>query len=112
MDSFGGAELAELGLLPHRVALHLVDGRRHACDGEQVLQLLAREVADADGASLAGVVELLHCRPRRRDIGREDVLPAKAGALLHPHWPVDLTNSVSILNSDTFKIMKALFKLS
>ena len=63
---FGLANGAELALLPHGVALHLVDGRGHARHGEQVRQLLAREVAEAGGARLAGVVQLLHRRPGRR----------------------------------------------
>jgi hypothetical protein len=88
---FGGAEVPELGLLPDGVALHLVGGRRHARDGEQVLQLRGGEVADADGSGLAGVVEALHRRPRRRYVGRDNVFWAEAGAFLQPYRPVYLT---------------------
>jgi hypothetical protein len=45
------------------VALHLDDGRGHPCDGEQGLQLLAGEVADACGACPASL-ERLYRRPR------------------------------------------------
>lgn len=53
MDALGLAKLAELVLLPNRVALHLVDCWWHACDSEQILQLLAGEIAHANGTSFA-----------------------------------------------------------
>jgi hypothetical protein len=39
-------------------------------------------------------VQLLHRRPRRRDIRRDDAVRAKAGAFLHPDRPMDLTRTV------------------
>jgi hypothetical protein len=53
MDALRPAKLAELILLPNRVALHLVDCWWHTCDSEQILQLLAGEIAHANGTSFA-----------------------------------------------------------
>jgi hypothetical protein len=64
----GGVEGTKLVFLPHGVALHLVHGRWHARDSQQVRQLIAREVADADGSCPAGVEQLLHHRPHCRDV--------------------------------------------
>lgn len=90
VDAGGAAQLVEPGLAPARVALHLVDGRGHARDGEQGLQLPAGEVADADGARPAGLVQRLHRRPRRGDVTREGVLAARHGSFLDTDWAVDL----------------------
>ena len=53
VDALRPAKLAELVLLPNRVALHLVDCWWHTCDSEQILQLLAGEIAHANGTSFA-----------------------------------------------------------
>jgi hypothetical protein len=90
VNAGGAAQVADLGLLPARVALDLVDGRKHARDGDQGLQLSAGEVAHADGAGLAGLEQLLHCRPRRRDVAGEGVLGTRRGSLLETDRSVDL----------------------
>jgi hypothetical protein len=95
----GGVEGTDLVLLPHGVALHLVHGRRHARNSQQVCQLLAGEVSYADGSCLADVEQLLHCRPRRRD----DVLHTEADAFLHLQRPVDLMTQKSQISSAPHK---------
>lgn len=53
MNATGVAERSELRLLPARVALDLINGRRDAGDAEQIAKLLGGEIAHADRASFA-----------------------------------------------------------
>jgi hypothetical protein len=71
---------------------YLVDGGRDGGEGEQGLELLAGEVADADGLGQAQAVALLHGLPHAPRVERLEVLLHEGGRVpagLHGNGPVD-----------------------
>jgi len=70
----------------------LIDEGRDGGEGQQGVELLAGEVADADGLGEAQAVALLHGLPHGSHVERLEVLGREGGRVppgLHGHGPVD-----------------------
>ena len=62
--------LASFDLLVERISLDLIDHRGDLIEGDHIGQTVRIEVAHADGADHAVLVELFECPPRAVGIGK------------------------------------------